>query len=156
MAVKSAYREKIPAAEKPAPDIPERVEPSETVRVFSDEAEPSPSVAIVSADEYPEPNEAGEALLRQLNHLRQSEHAQREFVQRVAAQRAAQAAPAPTLPAEPEARIALWRQHGLTEDDASFLSEHLELAARPDLTRIASDEAAQHYERTRCRVISHA
>ena len=57
------------------------------------------------------------------------------------------AAPAPTLPAEPEARIALWRQHGLSADDASFLAAHLELAAEPHLCRLASDEAALHHER---------
>jgi hypothetical protein len=132
VAIKSAYREK-PVE---APNIPE--EPPHKAE---------PTVAIVSADEYPEPNEAGEALVRQLNHLRQSEHAQREFVAQVAAQRAAQAAPAPTLPAEPAARIALWRQHGLTDDDAAFLEANPELVANPQLTRLASDEAAQHHER---------
>jgi hypothetical protein len=68
---------------------------------------------------------------------------QRDYAQRMAQM----AAPAPTLPAEPEARIALWRTQGLTDDDASFLQAHLELAAEPQLTRVASDEAALHHER---------
>jgi hypothetical protein len=146
MRTKSAYR----AAE--APNIPEikdePVQPSETARVeFTDKAEPSGAVteAIQKATEA---GEASEALKRQLAHLQASEQAQREFATQVAAQRAAQmAAPAPTLPAEPEARIALWRLHGLTDEDAAFLAANPELVAEPQLCRLASDEAALHHER---------
>ena len=140
MKTKTAYREKIPVAENSMPEIPERVAPSERVAINfeTDKAEPSPTVAIVSADEFPDPNEAGEALLRQLNHLRQSEHAQREFVQRAAAQRAAQmAAPEPSLPAEPEARIALWREHGLSDQDAAYLQERPQMVEFPMVTKAA-------------------
>jgi hypothetical protein len=143
MAVKSAYREKL-AAETPAPNIPEeKIQPSESVHIdfATDKAEPS--VGIVSADDFPEPDEATLALQKQLADLKKSEQMQRDYAQRMAQM----AAPAPTLPAEPEARIALWRTQGLTDDDASFLQAHLELAAEPQLTRVASDEAALHHER---------
>ena len=155
MKTKSAYRlpKNIPA-EEPSNIPPAREEeppqPSETTRVeFTNGANKvEPSVAIVSADEYPQPDEASEALKKQLAHLQASEQAQREFATQVAAQRAAQmAAPAPTLPAEPAARIALWRQHGLTEDDAAFLEANPELVAEPHLCRLASDEAALHHQR---------
>ena len=94
MHLKSAYREK-PVE---APNTPEEPpQPLETARVEftngSDKAEPS--VAIVSADEYPQPDEATVALMRQLDHLRASEQAQKDFAAQVAAQRAAQMAAQP-------------------------------------------------------------
>jgi hypothetical protein len=148
MALRSRYREKIPAAETRAPNIPEEpIQPSESVHInFDTKAEPA--IGIVSADEYPQPDEATLTLQKQIADLKKSEEMQREFARHVAAQRAAQmAAPEPTLPADPEARIALWRTQGLDEGDAAFLSEHLEMVERPDLTRIASDEAAEHHQR---------
>src|SRR6478672_1708017 len=141
--LKSAYREK-PAAETPE----EPPQPSESVRVeFVDKTNPDDGT-IASVDTAIPTDEAGAALRQQLQHLRASEQAQKDFATQIAAQRAAQmASPAPTLPAEPEARIALWRQHGLSAGDADFLSTHLELAAEPHLCRLASDEAALHHER---------
>ena len=150
MKTKTAYRPKNIPVETPAPSVPvddERIQPSATTRIEFTNNKTDPAVAVVSADEYPQPDEATLALQKQLADLRKSEQMQREFATHVAVQRAAQAAPAPTLPAEPEDRIALWRQQGLTPGDADFLAAHLELAAEPDLTRLASDEAAQHHER---------
>jgi hypothetical protein len=147
---KTAYRPKNIPVETPAPSVPvddERIQPSATTSIEFTNNKTDPAVAVVSADEYPQPDEATLALQKQLADLRKSEQMQREFATHVAVQRAAQAAPAPTLPAEPEDRIALWRQQGLTPGDADFLAAHLELAAEPDLTRLASDEAAQHHER---------
>jgi hypothetical protein len=145
------YREKIPAAENnPAPSVEiddQPVQPSETTTINFDTEEPNEAVA-EAIQKAAEADDAAAALMKQLAHLRASEQAQREFATQIAAQRAAQmAAPAPTLPAEPEARIALWRQHGLTDDDAAFLEANPELVADPQLTRVASDEAALHHER---------
>ena len=145
MRTKSAYRTKL-ADNTPAetPNIPERVQPSETTHIeFTDKPEP-----VAAIEPATDTDEATATLLQQLQHLRASEQAQREFATQVAAQRAAQmAAPEPTLPADPKARIALWRTQGLTDEDAAFLSEHLEMAAEPRLTRLASDEAAEHRQR---------
>lgn len=150
MKTKTAYREKIPAVETPATNIPEEpIQPSETVDInfnTTDKAEPNEAVA-EAIQKAAEADEASEALKRQLAHLQASEQAQKDFAAQVAAQRAAQMAPPPTLPADPEARIALWRQHGLSDRDAAFLSAHTELAAEPQLCRLASDEAALHHER---------
>jgi hypothetical protein len=140
MAVKTAYK-------TPAPRVQiddEKIQPSESVHIDFGTDKAEPSVAIVSADEFPL-DEATLALQKQLAHLKQSEELQRNHARYAAQQQ--MAAPAPTLPAEPEARIALWRQHGLTDDDASFLQANPELAAEPGLTRLASDEAALHHER---------
>ena len=148
MAIKSAYREK-PVE---APNIPEEPpQPSETTRVeFTNGADKAehPPVAVVNVADYPEPDEATLALQKQLADLKKSEAMQREFAAQVAAQRAAQMAPAPTLPPGREERIALWRTHGLTDDDAAFLEANPELIDNPRLTRVASDEAEQQgYER---------
>src|SRR6476469_3601798 len=107
MKTKTAYRPKNIPAEAP-PNIPEEIpQPSESVKIdfAADKAEPA--VAIVSADEFPEPDEASEALKRQLEHLHASEALQRQHA-------AQMAAPAPTLPADREARLSLWREHGLS------------------------------------------
>jgi len=146
--LKTAYRNpEKPPADTPAPSVPvddERIQPSETTRIeFTDPKAAEPAVAVVSQDQYPEPDEATLALQKQLADLKKSEQMQREYAQRMAQM----AAPAPTLPAEPEARIALWRQHGLTDDDAAFLAANLELVVDPQLTRVASDEAALHHQR---------
>jgi hypothetical protein len=144
--LKSAYRTKVPAE---TPDIPERVQPSETTHIeFIDKTDPDKRTIASIDTAIPEPDEATLTLQKQIADLKKSEQMQREFAQHVAAQRAAQmAAPEPALPSDPEARIALWRTQGLSDHDADFISEHLELAVEPHLTRIASDEAAQHYER---------
>jgi hypothetical protein len=142
MRLKSAYREK----PTEAPNIPEEPpQPSETTRVEFTNGAAEPVQANIAAIEpaTPDVDEATQALMRQLGHLRQSEALQRQH----ATQMAQMAAPAPTLPAEPEARITLWRQHGLSDGDANFLATHLELAAEPALCRLASDEAALHHER---------
>ena len=43
----------------------------------------------------------------------------------------------PTLPAEPEARIALWKQAGLSDDDAAFLRQRPDMIDNPMITRAA-------------------
>ena len=141
MAIKSAYREK--PAEQP-PDIPasEKIDIEVHDTAVPDVAAIEPAVAVVSADEYPNPDEAGEALKRQLEHLRQSEEAQRQHHAAVMAARAAQmAAPAPTLPEGRAERIALWKQHGLSDDDAAFLQARPSMIDHPQLTRQAVDAA---------------
>jgi hypothetical protein len=149
MKTKTAYRvpKNIPAE---APNIEikdDPPQPSESVKIEFTNNKADPTVGIVSADEIPSPDEATLTLQKQIADLKKSEQMQLEFAQHVAAQRAAQMAAPEALPSDPEARIALWRTQGLDEGDAAFLSEHLEMADRPDLTRLASDEAAQHHQR---------
>ena len=139
MRLKSAYREK-PVE---APNIPEEPpQPSETARVEftngSDRAEPS--VAIVSADEYPQPDEATVALMRQLDHLRASEQAQKDFAAQVAAQRAAQMA---AQPPTREQKLAMWKEQGMDPEDARFLAENPQMVDLHDVTRVASEAAEQ-------------
>lgn len=85
MRLKSAHR--TPAT--PAANSEEPPQPSESVKIDFDtnQAEPVDIVAIDTA--IPEPDEATAALQKQLDHLRASEQAQREFAQQVAAQRCA-------------------------------------------------------------------
>ncbi len=137
MAIKSAYKPKSPAdPPAPAPEVKiddQKVEPSETVRVFSDEADPA-AVDILAVDTATPTDEATLALQKQLAALRASEQAQRDYA---AAQMAAAQAPAPTLPEGREERIALWRQHGLSDDDAAFLQQRPDMVDNPMLTRAA-------------------
>jgi hypothetical protein len=139
MRTKSAYRTKL-AENIPAetPNIPEEpIQPSESVKInFDAEAEP---VAAIEATA----DEATLTLQKQIADLKKSEELQRNYARYAAQQQMA----APDLPADPGARVALWRQQGLTSGDADFLAAHLELAAEPALTRRAADEAAQHHER---------
>jgi hypothetical protein len=144
--LKTAYREKIPAADNnPAPSVPvdeEPPQPTETTRVEftngGDKAEPS--VAIVSADEYPQPDEATVALMRQLDHLRASEQAQKDFAAQVAAQRAAQMA---AQPPTREQKLAMWKEQGMDPEDARFLAENPQMVDLHDVTRVASEAAEQ-------------
>jgi hypothetical protein len=46
-----------------------------------------------------------------------------------------------------EQKLAMWKQQGMTEDDAQFLSENPQMVDLHDVTRIAADEAAQHHAR---------
>jgi len=143
MRTKSAYK-------TPAPSVQiddEPIQPSATTRIeFIDKTDPDRGTIASIDTAIPEPDEATLTLQKQIADLKKSEEMQREFARHVAVQRAAQTE-TPTLPADPEARIALWRTQGLSDHDADFISEHLELAVEPHLTRIASDEAAQHHER---------
>ena len=138
--LKTAYRpEKIPAAETPAPRIPEiknePPQPSETVRVEFATDKVEPSVAIVSADEYPSPDEATLALQKQLADLRKSEEMQRNYAL-FAAQQAQR-------PMSWEQKLATWRANGGDEGDISFLESHPEMIDRHDVTVVAAEEAAQ-------------
>jgi hypothetical protein len=132
---KTAYRPK---------NIPEEPpQPSETVKInfaTDTDTEAEPAATIVGDDAVTEAlqraveaDEASEALKRQLQHLHASEALQRAHVERMAQM----AAPAPTLPAEPEARIALWRAHGLSDEDASYLQERPEMVQYPMITKAA-------------------
>jgi hypothetical protein len=135
MKTKTAYRERIiPVAETSTPDIPERVSPSERVHIdfATDKAEPA--VAVVSADELPL-DEATLALQKQLADLKKSEALQREYAERMARQH--------TQPPTREQKLAMWQQQGMTEDDARFLSENPQMVDLHDVTRVASEEAAQ-------------
>ncbi len=109
MAIKSAYG-KTPAGNTEIPDEPPQ--PSETTHIdFTNGADKAePTVAIVSADEYPQPDEATVALMRQLDHLRASEQAQKDFAAQRAAQMAAQ-------PPTREQKLAMWKQQGMDPED---------------------------------------
>src|SRR6476660_1195635 len=106
MKTKTAYREKISAAENnPAPNIPdEPVQPSESVRVeFIDKTKPDAGT-IASIDTAIPTDEAGEALKRQLEHLRASEQAQRLHAQQMTQQA--------QRPLSREEKLATWRASG--------------------------------------------
>ena len=142
MAIKSAYREKLAEA----PNIPEEPpQPSETTRIeFTNGAgKAEPSVAIVSADEDPEPNEATAALLRQLQHLRDSEEALRQHHAATIAARAAMAQQQQAQPPTREQKLAMWKQQGMDPEDARFLAENPQMVDLHDVTRVASEEAEQ-------------
>ena len=147
--LKTAYRnpEKPPTetlAPSVAPDKPRLLLDTQIV-----EADPSreellpaePAVAVVSQDQYPEPNEAAEALKRQLEHLRTSEELQRRHAQ-MSAQQMAHA-----QPPSREQKIEMWKQQGMDPEDARFLAENPQMVDLHDVTRIASEEAAQHHQR---------
>jgi hypothetical protein len=75
-------------------------------------------------------DDATVSLMRQLQHLRASEQAQREY----AAQRVA----APTLPAGRADPITLWKQAGnLSDEDAAFLEARPSMIDNPQVTRAA-------------------
>ena len=135
MAIKSAY--KTPAPNTEIKDEPPP-QPSETTHIdFTNGADKAePTVAIVSADEYPQPDEATVALMRQLDHLRASEQAQKDFAAQRAAQMAAQ-------PPTREQKLAMWKQQGMDPEDARFLAENPQMVDQHDVTRVASEEAAQ-------------
>ena len=135
MAIKSAY--KTPAPNTEIKDEPPP-QPSETTHIdFTNGADKAePTVAIVSADEYPQPDEATVALMRQLDHLRASEQAQKDFAAQRAAQMAAQ-------PPTREQKLAMWKQQGMDPEDAEFLAENPQMVDQHDVTRVASEEAAQ-------------
>jgi|1186.fasta_scaffold47613_2 hypothetical protein len=91
---------------------------------------PSPDAAAVNSDD------ASVAIQNQVNALRKSEVLQRD--------RAAQAATAPqpslpqSLPDDREERIALWRQRGMTPQQADWLRENPRMIDRSDLTGMAT------------------
>jgi hypothetical protein len=131
VAVKSAYKTHAPTI----PEIKEEPpQPSETTHIEFNGAGPAEPVATV--EPATDTDEAGEALKRQLAALRQSEELQRLHA-------AQMAAPAPSLPAGRADRIALWRQHGLTDDDAAFLEAHPDMIDHPRVTQQAV-AAAEH------------
>jgi hypothetical protein len=150
---KSAYRtpllldtKVVEADPRKAQMLPEEpIQPSETTRIeFTTDNKAEPAIGIVSADEYPQPDEATLTLQKQIADLKKSEELQREYALHVQAQRAAQmAAPAPTLPEGRAERIALWRQHGLSDDDATFLEARPAMIDHPQLTRQAVAAAEQ-------------
>jgi hypothetical protein len=131
MALRSRYRDKnnIPA-EEPANIPDEPIQPSETTHIeFTNGAEPA-DVTVADIEPAPDPSDASAALIRQLEHLRASEQAQRQYA-------AQMAAPAPTLPAGRDDRLALWRQVGLSDDDASFLQARPDMIDNPQITQAA-------------------
>jgi hypothetical protein len=139
MRTKSAYRTKhadnIPAETL---DIPERVQPSETTHIEFTNNKADPSVGIVSADEIPEPDEATLALQKQIAGLKKSEELQKQYALHMQAQRAAQmAAPEPALPDSPSDRIALWKQGGLSDEDATYLQARPAMVQYPMITKAA-------------------
>ena len=163
MALRSRYRERIPAVENSTPDIPERVSPSERVEINFDTTDKAePAVAIVGEAGEPgdavtealqkavEADEAALSLRRQLEHLRTSEALQRQHAQQMAEQA--------QRPLSREQKLATWRANGGDEGDISFLESHPEMIDRHDVTVVAAEEAAQqgfqrgtpqHRERTR-------
>ena len=142
MKTKTAYREKIPAVETPATNIPEEpIQPSESVHVeFIDKADPDKGAVAAIDTAIPQPDEATLALQKQLADLKKSEALQREFAQRVAAQRAAQMAAQPTTR---EQKLEMWRQQGMSPADERLLIENPQMIDFHDLTAVAAAQAAE-------------
>jgi hypothetical protein len=141
LALRSRYREKIPATETSTPDIPERVQPSERAPVdFTVDNKAEPAIAAVSADEIPEPDEATLALQKQLADLKKSEELQRQYAQQMAAQRQhAQRS------LSREEKLSAWRANGGDEGDISFLESHPEMIDRHDVTVAAYAKFQAHF-----------
>ena len=137
MALRSRYREKIPADEISAPSAPvddERIQPSETTHIEFTNNKADPSVGIVT-DEIPQPDEATLTLQKQIADLKKSEELQRQYALHVAAARA--------QPPTREQKLAMWRQQGADEGDLEFLEQNPAMVDMHDLTRAASGEAEQ-------------
>jgi hypothetical protein len=86
--------------------------------------------------EQPKPQAADEpalALSKQLAALKQSEELQRQQAAQVALQQ----------PMTREQRLALWRQHGLSDAEAHFLQQHPEMIDHPQIANAAAAEAMQ-------------
>jgi hypothetical protein len=143
MKTKTAYRPKVEPAGISAPSVPvddpERIQPSETTRIDFATDKGEPAIGIVSADEYPQPDEATLALQKQISDLKKSEELQRNYARYAAQQQSA----GPALPAGRAERIALWRQHGLSDDDAAFLEARPSMIDHPQITRQAVAAAEQ-------------
>jgi hypothetical protein len=141
MALRSRYREK-PVE---TPDIPERVQPSESVKInFDTDNKADPSVGIVSADEIPEPDEATLTLQNQIAHLKKSEALQRDHAERMALMARQQQ----QRPMSREQKLSAWRANNGDPDDIAYLESHPEMIDRHDLTVVAAEEAArQGHER---------
>ena len=147
MRIKNKYREIKPAiaennipAEEVLVDIP-RVEvngvKAEPVAAVSIEApadvEPVDAVA-AAIEASAKADEAKNALVRQLEAMRQSEALQRQHAAQLAAQR----------PATREERLAMWKQQGgMSEAEAKFLEANPELVDIPELTAAAAAEATR-------------
>ena len=134
--LKTAYREKIPTPNISESDGPPQPSASTTID-FNTTDKAEPAVGIVDAAEYPEPSEASEALRRQLEHLRASEEAQRQYAQRMA--QMAQHAQPPTR----SQLLQAWRANGGDPDDIAYLEAHPLMIDRHDVTVVAAEEAAQ-------------
>ena len=146
MALRSRYKEKLVEA----PNIPEEpIQPSETVDINfdTDKSEPTPTVGIVNVADYPDPDEACEALKKQLAHLKASEEAVRQHQAATLAARAAMAQQQQAQPPTREQKLEMWKQQGMDPEDARFLAENPQMVDLHDVTRVASEEAAQHHER---------
>jgi hypothetical protein len=90
-------------------------------------------------DDYPQPDEATLALQKQLADLKKSEELQRQYAQQMMAARA--------QPPTREQKLEMWKQQGMDPEDARFLAENPQMVDLHDVTRLASEEAAQHHER---------
>jgi hypothetical protein len=100
----------------------------------------APTVAVETTPEQPQPetrDEAALALQRQIEELKRSEEMQRQ-------QTALMQQPEPVTR---EQKLALWRQSGLSEEEAHFLSQHPEMIDHSDLTAFAVHQANQAHQR---------
>jgi hypothetical protein len=138
---KTAYRlPKNTPAEEPA-DIPEEIQPSASTTINFNTDKSDPVEATVAAIEPVAPaDEATLALQKQLADLKKSEALQREFAQRVAAQRAAQMA---AQPPTREQKLEMWRQQGMSPADEKLLIENPQMIDFHDLTAVAAAQAAE-------------
>jgi hypothetical protein len=143
MRVKSAYRLKKESTEEmkiPAdPNIPEIKidgEKPDHIAAIHHESDQPPSEAVAEAmAKASTADEATARLKAELERLRTAEQLQRQHAQMASMQR--------PVPPDREARLATWRQLGLSESDAAFLRQHGDLIDHPHLCRTASGLAAQ-------------
>src|SRR5262245_27367976 len=137
MRTKSAYRDKpdseIPAAPSNIPEVKIDGEDAEPVLTASVETEPD--AVTLAINRATEADQAKLALVRQLEALKRSEEGQRLHQEAMAAAQAPQ-----PLPETLEDRIALWRQHGISEAEADFLRQNPELAGFPQVSALASQQ----------------
>jgi hypothetical protein len=125
MGLKTAYRTPNPA---PAPDISlikADVPPSEKISV---EAAPVESATTTALE--PPADEATQALLAQLDHLRKSERAQAQYAQQMAQQRQ-----------QPQTRVQFLQSQGLTKAEAEFFDSREDMMANQQQASEAAAEA---------------
>ena len=134
MALKSKYRQAFKDGGRVDQPGQSELLIEQPVESASPEA-PAPTVEEPTAPqpEQPQQDDATAALQRQIEELRQSEQVQRQ-------QAAIVQQPQPVTR---EQKLALWRQSGLSEEEAHFLQQNPEMIDHPQLTGFAVRQAQQ-------------
>jgi hypothetical protein len=110
-----------------------QIQPDNSAQNIPSAPPEAPAIAVHKPDQ-PEPkaDDPALALSKQLDELKRSEEIQR--VSQVALQQ---------QPMSREQRLALWRQRGLSEAEASFLQRNPAMIDFPEVTTLAANEAMQ-------------